>query len=416
MYFARDDISRFWEAVGTESPAQPTLIRRPFARPMATEAAVLEILKVWADAARRGQAGPTDIEKIDRGALPLPEDETLDACIARIERVWTKDWYVYVNDVHKYGGDLWERAVEILLPEIRRHGGLPAGGFKMELFFGRYGATPTGIHLDTSDNLAFIVRGPKRMAFWPPDRFKGVLQIPNAHAPEQQQALTRRYEDHLHQATVLEGETGDVIFWPKESWHVGASAEGWTAMITIPMWWNARPMTLAKFVLDRVLDFDGEPALHPFNPDAIADEALTLPETMSRPVRTAASQVAGRMEATARLAWASVASSYGFTVPPAKVAAPPLADSTRVRVKYPMVPLPSEDGCVVVACGHRSRTTIGSLPAGLARLNAALGAEYPIRDLHELLAGPNGDAAAHEACQRLLIDLVSCRALEVVSA
>lgn len=234
MYFTTHEISRFWSSLGAGRAAAPTLITRPFARPMASEEALLDILKVWADAARRGQAGAADIEKIDRGALPEPGDARLDACIERLERTWPKDWYAYVNDVHKYGGDLWERAVEILLPAIRTHGGLQAGGFKMELFFGRYGATPTGIHLDTSDNLAFIVRGPKRLAFWPRDRFQALLQLPNAHAPEQEQALTRRYEDHLHDAIVLDAGAGDVVYWPKEYWHVGASPDGWTAMITIP--------------------------------------------------------------------------------------------------------------------------------------------------------------------------------------
>jgi hypothetical protein len=282
----------------------------------------------------------------------------------------------------------------------------------MELFFGKYGATPTGIHLDTSDNLAFILRGPKRMLFWPRDRFPSRRQIPNSHAPEQELALTRDYEKYLDDAIALEAEAGDVIFWPKEYWHVGSSSEGWTAMITIPMWWNARPGTVARFILDRALAIDGEPERHPFNPDAIAEEALTVPATLGRPVCEAAFQVSANLEPAARLVWATLASSYGFTVAPAKAAVPDLSAQTRVRVRHPIVAIGNGHGTTILACGHRTQTSLPAIRDGLARVNASIGAEYGVEQLTDVLLGGSGDTSERDQCRRLLTELVSFRALE----
>jgi hypothetical protein len=414
MYFAPAEIDRLWCAVQTEGAARPLHIARPFARPLATEAAVLETLKRWADAARRGQAG-VDIEQIDRHALPHADDRTLDQCINRLERNWTGDWYAYINDVQRYDGDLWERAVEILLPAIRRQG-LPAGGFKMELFFGKYGATPTGIHLDTSDNLAFILRGPKRMLFWPPGRFPSLRKIPANDAPQQEQALTRDYAAHRADAIELVGETGDVFYWPKEYWHVGASSEGWTTMVTIPMWWNARPGTVARFILDRALGLDGEPRGHVFNPDEAARDALTMPASVSGPVAAAAAQINANLQPAARLVWASLASSYGFTVPPGRAdIAAPLTERTPERLKYPIVAFPGADATTLLACGHQVRTSLDGVGAAVADLNETRDGTYALGDVVDRLAGADAAPAVREEGWRVSRELLSSRSLQTIN-
>lgn len=414
MYFSTDEVRGLWQS-SEDSDSMPVLIKKPFSTPIATEDEVLGILKQWADAARQGRATVADISQLDAGALPEAGDRTLSACIERIGRTWPGDWFAYVNDVHQYNGAVWERAVEILLPAIRKNGGLPAGGFRIEGFFGKYETTPTGIHLDSSDNFSFIVRGPKRLAFWPRDRFRPLVQMPDHRAPSQELALTRDYGKHIVDAIVIDGEVGDVVYWPKEYWHVGASPEGWTAMINLAMWWNARPITLARFVLDRVLDLDGEARLHPFNPDSVLADALTPPATIRQPIRDAASQISAHCESVGRVVWAGVATSYGFTTPPSKVAAPPLSDGTRIRVKHPIVPLAIGDGYLVMACGHRTRASVVGLYAACARLNATPGAEYEARELIDVLAGGDTDSEAREECTRVIGELISCRALEVVA-
>jgi hypothetical protein len=415
MYFSQQEITKFWDSVDTFHDPRPVLVKRPFSRGIATEQSLLSILKQWAEAARRGSAGMIDIDKLEMKAMPEDGDQTLDDCILRIASNWQKDWYAYINDVHKYGGELWERAVEIVLPAIRSNGGLPAGGFKMELFFGRYGVTPTGIHLDTSDNLAFIVRGPKRMVFWPGSRFPSLLRIPDPHEPTQELALKRGYQDSVSDAVIIDAEAGDVVYWPKEYWHVGVSAERWTAMITIPMWWNARPTTVAKFILDRTVKLNGGPQMHPFNPDAMSISALHPPETLREPVRNALCQLA-EVDTVIRLAWASIASAYGFTVPPAKMSVPALCKCTRVRLRHPVIILARERQCTVFACGHHTHTPLLELDKAFDQLNAMMGTEYTVEELKGIMFERHECSPAMEQeYNRLVSELISFRALELVA-
>jgi hypothetical protein len=415
MYFSTDEVCRLWTAAANGGTPKPVLIKQPFSKPITTDRELLDILKLWADAGRRGRAMVSDISYLDVDALPGPNDHTLDACIQRIERTWEGDWFAYVTDVHQYEGAVWERALDVLLPAVRNNGGLPAGGFRIEGFFGKYRSTPTGIHLDSSDNFSFIVRGPKRLVFWPRERFQPRVQSPDPRAPAQELALTRRYEDHLSDAIILDGEVGDVIYWPRDYWHVGASPEGWTAMINLAMWWNARPITLARFVLNRVLNLDGEPRLHPFDPDAALNEVPTPPSTLIRPVRDATSQMVAESESMARAVWASVTTSFGFTSPPAKRPVPALTQQMRVCVRHPILLLPTDGGCALAACGRQAATSLPSV-YGCARLNAALGAEYAVQELIEILTGGDAttDAAARQECMRLIGELISFRAIDAV--
>jgi 50S ribosomal protein L16 3-hydroxylase len=411
MYFAQQEIHQLLGAC--TDATTPLLIKQPFASPLATEGSVLRALQRWAEDVREGRAVAPESEYIERRVLPEPEDETLDDCVARIERVWTRDWFAYINDVHRYDGDFWSRAVEILLPEITRVGALPAGGFKMELFFGKYRTTPSGIHLDSADNFAFIVRGPKRMLFWPPDRFQTRVYIPSPKAPTQQLALIRRYEDHLGDALVIEADAGDVIYWPKDYWHVGASPEGWTAMVTIAMWWNARPMALARYLLNSLIDLEGDARHHPFNPEAPLEQALVPPRSLREPMEQGAAQIAANLDAATRRLWARTVTSYGFTVPPARAAVPALTDDLCIRVIHPIVALPDDGGSLVVACGHQTWTAAAHLHAACLRLNAAPGAAYRVAALRDILGGDCGTTA--EDGMRLIRELIASRALEVVA-
>jgi hypothetical protein len=417
MYFSADEVSRLWTAADNGGTPKPVLIKQPFSKPITTDRELLDILKIWADAGRHGRAVVSDISYIDADALPGATDRTLDDSIQRIERAWDDDWFAYVTDVHQYDGTIWERAIEILLPAVRRNGGLPAGGFRIEGFFGKYRSTPTGIHLDSSDNFSFIVRGPKRLLFWPRERFQPRVQIPDPRAPSQELALTRRYEDHVSDAIILDGEEGDVIYWPRDYWHVGASPEGWTAMINLAMWWNARPITLARFVLNRVLHLDGEPSLHAFNPDAVLDQVSTPPPTLIRPVRDAASQVFAESEYMAHAVWANVTTSYGFTLPPSKRPVPAVANDMRVRVKHPILLLQNNGTCALAACGRQTATSLRTVH-GCALLNEAPGAEYAVQELIDIFTGgtPATDDATQQECRRVIGELIAFRAIDAIDA
>jgi hypothetical protein len=349
---------------------------------------------------------------IDAEAVPSPEDETLDACEQRLMERWKGDYFIYLGDgVQLYNGAIWERSVELITPAIRLQKGFPSGGMRMELFFGQYRCTPTGIHLDTSDNLAFIVQGPKRMILWPNHCF-AVKSSNSSLDPSHQGALTGRYRDHMKDAIVIDANEGDVIYWPKEYWHIGVSEDNWSAMVTIPMWWNARPGGLARFMLDRTLDLDGEPQLYAVNADRIGDAAYEVPSAIAAVVSGVKTQIAERLDLTTKVAWAKFVTAFGFMVPPARRPAPTIGDGVQLRVTYPIVCIPTGKESIVIACGHQTSTPLQELASAVSHLQ--VGKEYTLSSLGRLLSV--NDPETYEQLRALLTRLVSFRALQVLGS
>jgi 50S ribosomal protein L16 3-hydroxylase len=407
MYFSEHEIATFWDALAPCWGREPRVIRQPFSKPFVSEREFLAVLKRWGGEARSGHR-LVDVAMVDRDALPGPYDETLAATERNIAERWDKDWYLYIPDgVQQYDGDIWERAVELIVPAIRVQGGLPSGGMMLDLFFGKYQSTPTGIHLDSSDNLAFVTRGPKRMLFWPPDRFNVKFSSPR-NDPSHQRALIARYEEHADGAVVIDAEAGDVIYWPKEFWHIGASQNTWSGMVSIPMWWTAKPSSLARSMLSRVLDLDSEPQLYRVTVDTLAPAALDVPAALHDVVSQMKVQVNAKLDLTAKVAWAKFVTSYGFTTPPALLSAGTVTDATRIRVKHPIVAVPLGKAIAVVGCGHSTLAQFTPLAKIVQQLQ--VGTEHTVGDLGQLVPESRNEIGEHLV--KLVGELVSFRALE----
>jgi hypothetical protein len=408
MYFESAEVQQFLHLLKSHGP-EPFVLRRPFSKPMVGSRELVKTLLTWADRARQGKAGAIDLRKVDKGALPGAGDETFEQCTSRLQEIWgPDDWFAYINDVQQYNGDLWERAIEIISPLMKQAGGMPAGGFKMELFFGRYGATPTGIHLDTSDNLAFVLKGPKRMIFWPRSTFSSLLQIPSASDPSHEQALTRHYQEHMSNALTLDAEEGDVVFWSRDYWHVGASPDAWTAMIAIPMWWAARPATIAGIIMSQVLrDLTGDAQPHSFDPDEFRRGSFkppVLPPTFRDVAVSVPKAVSSRFEMAAQLVFARLATACGFTVPPGPAQIASIGLKSKIVVKHPIIAMPAPAGHMLIACGHCVTTGFERLEELLSKLR--VGSRHVVEELC-------GQTSEHVATLALIRQLAECRALGI---
>lgn len=410
MHFSQHEIASFWDALAPNWNRRPALIKKPFAKPFVDQREFLAILKQWAADVRNGRR-VVDVAMFDADALPGPAHETLAACERHIAERWTRDWYLYITDgVQQYQGDIWERAVELITPAIRLEGGLPSGGLMLDLFFGHYRSTPSGIHLDSSDNLAFVTRGPKRMLFWPLERFTAKFSSP-AKDPSHQLALIGRYAEHMSDAIVIDADEEDVIYWPKEYWHIGASDDNWSGMVTLPMWWSARPSTLARAMLGRLLDLQGDLSRrYAVDVDDLASAAVNVPASLQDVISQVKTQVNVRFDLTAQVAWAKWVTAYGFMTPAARRDAPAVIDTTRVRVRHPIVCVPLGSALAVVACGHSTPTRCTELSGIVQHLR--IGSEHTVSDLSQLVAAHDGEMQKH--LLKMVGELVACRALEVV--
>jgi hypothetical protein len=408
MYFVQSEIDAFWQNVAPAWNRQPALIKRPFSKPFVSEAEFLGFLHRWAQEGRDGRR-MIGVHLVDADVLPRPEDRSLEAFEQRIADRWSKDWYLYLSDgVQGYDGRIWERAVEVIRPALRLQGGLPAGGMMLDLFYGKYRSTPTGIHLDSSDNLAFVVRGPKRLMFWPPERFAVKFASPPVN-PSHQQALTGRYAEHLAEATIIDAEAGDVIYWPKEFWHLSTS-DNWSGMVTLPIWWNASAANLARTMVPKLLDLRGESRFYDVDVDDAASAASELPAALGDMVTTIKGQVAARLESTARIAWAKFVTAYGFTTPPAPREAAEVTEATRIRVTHPVAAIDLGRAIAVIACGQQMVTPCMSLIPVVRSLRP--GSEHGVADLDQRLAVADADAS--RSLTQMVSQLVGFRALDVI--
>jgi 50S ribosomal protein L16 3-hydroxylase len=409
MFFNPRELDAFWKKLEPVWNKEPLLIKQPFSTPFVDESRFLSYLQRWADGVRAGKQS-FDVRVIDNDALPRTTDTSLDAFERRIAPNWRKDWYLYIPDgMQGYDGDLWDRAIELIMPAMKAHGGLPAGGMTIEMFYGKYQATPSGIHLDAADSFSFITRGPKRLLFWPPDRFVAKFKSP-AKDPSHQQALTGRYTDHLHDAIVIDGEAGDVIYWPKDYWHIGASADWWAGMIALGTWWSATPSKLARGMLGGIIDLQGDASVYKIAINELESAAGELPPALGDMVGQVRTQVERRMGAAAKVGWAKFVTSYGFSTAPAPRERPSLGDSARLRVKHPISRVDLGRMLAVIAGGHETVTSCLNIQPAVARLK--VGSEHAMSDLMRHL--PDGDTDAAASLKGVLSDLVAFRAIDVM--
>jgi hypothetical protein len=222
--------------------------------------------------------------------------------------------------------------------------------------------------------------------------------------------LTGRFAEHLADATVIDAEAGDVIYWPKAFWHISTS-ETWSAMVTLPIWWNASPAKLAQAMVPRLLDLQGESQVYDIDLDDVASSASEMPASLGEIVAKVKGQVNARLESTARIAWAKFVTAYGFGTPPAPRAPAEVTGTTRVRVTHPIVTIDLGRAIAVIACGQQMLTPCMALIPVVRSMRP--GSEHALADLDRLL--PVADVDASQRLTQMVSQLVAFRALDVVA-
>jgi hypothetical protein len=410
---------RFWEEFLAEPKSKgPVLLKKPFARPLATAEELFDVLCEMADDVRTGNLVPMHLQiSVGHGIhfadrapmLPRREDRSIRGWGERITReLGRTPFEFHVRDgMQGYDGGLWVRGREVMQGLVRAMG-IPPGGAKIETFSGRYDHTSSGIHLDTSDVLSFVVDGPKKMYFWPEGTFKR-REDPERAYPLYWTSGTGAYEKYLDSAICLEGEPGDVFYWPRSYWHIAASdMSTWTTTLNISVEWFAPPGAALMYALDAAgMMYSGaEPA--PYDVGAsIKDPAVPPPGSLLRELESFRASVASPMvEEVIKEVWLRIVTGCGFLRPPRPVDAPSLRDDDVLvaDARYPILTVPSGDQLLVSACGHvrRVRPT-----AGVTRLVERInqGGRHRVGDLVALADAPEaGD---------LLRSLVTFRGLSL---
>jgi len=396
FHFAADERQRFFDELWRHWHRGVHLFRRPFSSPLATEEDYWEVIKNWSREVRAGKRA-VHPRWIDEDLLPSDAEQSLADFCRRVEGKDQQDWYLYQPDgVQLWNPALWHRAVELLRPILERVGGLPPGGIRFELFLGRYSRTVTGIHRDEADGLAFVTLGPKRLYFWPRESFQDRWASPDrTHF----QTGIWNFERHLDSAIVVDADAGDIIYWPREYYHIGAAPDHWSGMVTLSIWWQAPAQRAIQIIVNSILNGDGAPVIYPLKLDDIAAGAQSVPAALVHASEAARAALSSRWNETLAEAWARAVTGYGFLTTPAPQRITG-SEATRYFVRHPIAVVEIAGRPQVFACGHK-------LPAPADRA-LALAEEIQRRSVGETIQLPAefaGAASANAEQDRLLAAL-----------
>src|SRR6185503_2872955 len=225
--------SNFWNGFASEHWEQrPLALRAPFGRPLMTPEELFAALLLAAEAYRAeglrtevpGERDSdvrfnvdnarllTDVEK----HLPAADDATLEGYVERVtQQLGGRSFELIVHQLQKHDFELWSRLRDFfggLYEQI----GIPVEKAEAVVFLRNHEATSFGLHRDDASVFMLPIAGRKRILAWPPEAF----------AERQLSFCTLGYGSIRDRAIVLEGEPGDVLYWPSNHWHVGESVSG----------------------------------------------------------------------------------------------------------------------------------------------------------------------------------------------
>jgi 50S ribosomal protein L16 3-hydroxylase len=234
-------VRRFWGR-------RPTVIRQPFARAIASPAEVFAAMTAATDRLRTDEHDfALTIDGVRVGAdverwLPRKKDGSLEGLTARITSdLPGSNFAVFVRAFQLELGWAFWRRVRLFLGGLYARVGVPADRAEVDLFSGSYAQSRSGIHRDSADVFCFVIEGRKRIRVWPRATFPGGAYWYGLGAGRRR--LTR--------STCLDGEAGDILYWPSSYWHVGESRGGTVSSLSLGLYrQDSLAATAARLVGD----------------------------------------------------------------------------------------------------------------------------------------------------------------------
>ena len=222
---AKFSLSRdFWYGFFLQSWGKyPRILRKPLSNLLAAPEEVLKALIQASDQYRKGELN-TPIgffveyaKQLVDVPTYLPEscDVSLEAYARRVDELLRhRKFGLIAEHFQIHDSSIWFRIREFL-QGLYEFTGLPGEDTKATIFIGNYDRTPLGLHKGNSHNFMFVLYGRKRIRLWPKKYFKKSDRIEHSIA----------YDKFNEDSILLEGNPGDILYWPSGYWHIGESAE-----------------------------------------------------------------------------------------------------------------------------------------------------------------------------------------------
>lgn len=417
----RDFWARYLAAHSLRETAE---LRAPLPQPLLTSDELFALLVAAADSIRQGTPRELRLylgdQKMVRrqtgeqlGAaygqlLPRRSDRTLAGYGERLRtRHATPCFAIMLNDCQTLSPTVWARVRDFAAGLVERTG-FPLGGVDANLFAGNYRRTPFGVHTDDRDVFTWIVEGPKRFLVWPWKQLAPLFG-PEARRPRQ----PHDYADLRARAQRLSGRSGDLLYWPREYWHVAEAGAGeLCATLSIGIDPRLPARAWGKELLGNLAALAvGEPASsHGPGPAAAhrRHPAEEVPPDLLRVIAAVAEgSMAERFERELRLRWMCWRTALGLRTPP-RDPPHPLRPDDRLYGS-PQSPIARVEWNGLMLCAVNGYGLAVPTWRGIERVfeRIASGELFRPRDLYLSLS--RGAETPH--LQSLLSALVSCRAL-----
>lgn len=183
-------------------------------------------IKLFLESALPGKPGLTYASELlnPHHHLPMQSDRDLETYSDRIAQTFGGARYgIMMNQTQSSSWVHWQQ-MRTFIDGFERQLGVPLAGIDSGLFVGNYTRTPFGVHKDFLHVFYFVVKGRKRMALWPLERFRnypGVPKVKNLEDRNWDLSLLppEEAEAALADAEFLDGDAGDILYWPSSMWH-----------------------------------------------------------------------------------------------------------------------------------------------------------------------------------------------------
>lgn len=347
---------RYWEK-------RPVVIKNPFGKSFAGEEEIFAALVRAGGQFRAGEhtINPrfsvehglllTDVEK----KMPVIDDRAISGYAARLSReLEGRAFELIVNRFHTHSAELWMR-MRGFFRGLHELIGIPAYNLEATLFLRNHAVTSFGIHKDTASIFAFVIAGRKKMLVWPEEYFRDKEVTFNS----------LDYEKFSDGAISVEGEAGDILYWPSSYWHVGEAGSGLSLTMNVGLFLKHNPFAdILKHVRGIARDRPDASAtvdLYAFDPNApertaerVAKELEAAADILREISRSAA------LEESLRISWMNRVTGAGFTSVPPPLPHAALSDDQTLSANplYPVVWLNWNDNKLACSAnGHSFAVT-----------------------------------------------------------
>ena len=212
-----------------------------------------------------------------------------------------------LSDIEIYKGSLAARLQSFVSDMIVRVG-IPAGDVESTLFVGNYSETPFGIHNDLDcDVITICIEGRKRMLVWPPEYF----EVEGGRRNRLRQEVPNPISEFGSDAIVLEAEPGDLMYWPRNWYHVAQGTGEAVATVGIGFHHRLSLSAYITWIAYQLLGDElgsGESVVEAFPAES------TLPDSLGGAAGKLEHLVAsGRLRSAVQESWERRVRASGFT-------------------------------------------------------------------------------------------------------